>query len=208
METDTVWTHIHSERRALADLLAGIDEAQWEHDTLCPGWTVKDIAAHVISNPQIGWRHLGGMAARNLGRSYNAMIAREVVLWAREQTPATVLGDFERYAGSVRRVPVTTTIEPLLDVLVHTQDILRPLGLRHEMPAEAAVVAADRARLHARLMGWSAGRRVRMVATDIDWTRGRGPTVEGPIQELLMLTTGRAPDPALTSGDGLALLAG
>lgn len=206
MDPDTVWNHIHAERRALAEQLAGLEAEQWLHDTLCPGWTVKDIAAHVIANPQVRWHHIGGMFARNIGRSYNAMIAREVVRWGRTQTPASVLADFETYADSVRHVPITTRIEPLLDALVHTQDILRPLGLRHDMSPEAAAVAADRARLHARLMGWGASRKVRMVATDVNWTRGTGPDVRAPMQELLMLATGRAPDPSLTSGEGLALL--
>ena len=35
---------------------------------------------------------------------------------------------------------------------------------------------------------------VRMVATDVDWARGQGPVVEGPMQELLMLCAGREAD--------------
>jgi hypothetical protein len=45
-----------------------------------------------------------------------------------------------------------------------------------------------------------------MSATDVDWTRGTGPTVEGPMSELLMACAGRQPDPALVAGDGCALL--
>jgi uncharacterized protein (TIGR03083 family) len=202
MERDLVWQHIHTQRAALADILAGLSDADWQHDTLCPGWTVKDVAAHVISNPQLGLRQVSGMFARNIGRGYNAMIYREVRRLGALETPASVLADFETYAESTRKVPVTTTIEPLLDVLVHSQDILRPLGLHHDMPPDAAAVAADRARLFGATMGWGAARKVRLVATDIDWVRGRGPTIEGPMQELLMITSGRAPDAALVSGDG------
>jgi len=207
MERNTLWKHIHTERAALAVALTGLADADWEHDTLCPGWTVKDVAAHVIANPQTRFRDLSGMFARNVGRSYNTMIFRETKRLGSQNTPASVLADFARYADSTRHVPVTTTVEPLLDVLVHTQDILRPLGLHHDMPADAAAVAADRARLHSVLMGWRATRKVRLVASDLDWARGTGPTVEGPIQELLMVCTGRAPDPALVSGDGRELIA-
>jgi len=206
MDQDQLWRHIHAERRVLADALAGLRGDDWSRESLCPGWTVKDVAAHVISNPQVRMRHIAAMSARNLGRGYNTMIFREVKRWSATRTPADILAEFETYAGSTRHVPVTTTVEPLLDALVHTQDILRPLGLKHAAPAEATVVAADRARLHAAFMGWGAARRVRLVATDVDWVRGKGPTVEGPMAELLMVCTGRTPDPDLVTGDGQELL--
>jgi uncharacterized protein (TIGR03083 family) len=201
-----LWRHIHAERAALAEALSGIAAADWDRPSLCAGWTVKDVAAHVISTPQLGWRELAAMAARNLGRGPNAMIFREVKRLGRTQTPASVLADFERYAGSTRHVPVTTTVEPLVDVLVHTQDVLRPLGLRHDMPPEAAAAAADRVRLVGAVMGWRPP-RVRLVATDTSWTRGTGPSVEGPMQELLMLSAGRSPDAARLDGDGRERLA-
>jgi len=208
MDHEHLWQHIHAERASLAANLSGLDDDQWAHDTLCPGWTVKDVAAHVISTPQIGWRQMPAMAARNFGRGYNTMIYREVKRLGARETPESILADFERFATSTHHVPTTTSVEPLIDALLHHQDIVRPLGLRREMPPEAAAVAADRSRLLWSLMG---NRRVvrgtRMVATDIDWVRGSGPTIEGPMQELLMVCSGRAPDPALVSGDGIELLA-
>lgn len=200
MERDELWRHIHAERRALAEVLGTLDDTQWSHESLCVGWTVHDVAAHVIAHPQIRARHLAGMAARNPGRGYNAMLYREVKRLGARETRESILADFERYDGSRRHVPVVTATEALIDVLVHTQDILRPLGLAHEMPPVAAAVAGDRARFLARLMGWRAAREVRLVATDTDWVRGDGPTVRGPMQELLMLCTGRTPDRRLVTG--------
>jgi uncharacterized protein (TIGR03083 family) len=205
MDPSTTWQHIHRERRALAAILAHLPPDAWARESLCPGWSVLDVAAHIISNPQFGWSDIARMTRRNLGRSYNQMLYRAVKDWSADQTPERVLADFATYDGSLRHVPVTTRIEPMLDVLVHTQDILRPLGLDHEMPVDAAAVAADRARLHARMMGWRTG-PVRLVATDIDWARGRGPTVSGPMQELLLVSTGRARVAKELTGDGVALL--
>lgn len=205
MDTPAVWQHIHQERRALASLLTGLPDEAWQRDTLCPGWSVLDVAAHVISNPQINWGDIVRMARRHLGRGYNAMVFHAVKEWSADQSPERVLGDFEKYDGVQRHVPVTTTIEPLLDVLVHTQDILRPLGLTHEMPVEAAAVAANRALLTGRMLGWRTG-AVRLVATDIAWARGRGPTVSGPMQELLLVCSGRARVAQELAGDGVALL--
>ncbi len=208
MDRDRIWEHIHTERTVLSETLAGLTGAQWAHETLCPGWTVHDIAAHVISTPQIGWREMPVMAGRNLGRGYNTMIFREVKRLGARETRESILADFATYATSTHHVPTTTSVEPLIDALVHHQDIVRPLGLRRDMHPEAAAVAADRCRLLAWLMGSRRlVRRTRMVATDIDWTRGTGPRLEAPMQELLMLCAGRAADPSLVSGDGLELLA-
>lgn len=207
MDKERIWSHIHAERAALATTLAGLDLAQWEHASLCPGWRVQDVAAHVISNPQIGWRHLPGMFGRHLGRSYNTMILREVQRLGATETPASILEDFDRYADSRRHVPITTTVEPLVDVLLHHQDVVRPLGLHREMAPEAAAVAADRMRLLAPLSGTRRlVRSVRFEATDVAWTRGSGPVLRGPIQELLMAISGRQPDRSLLEGDGLAAL--
>lgn len=207
MDKATVWRHIHAERAALAETLNSLTDEQWEHESLCAGWTVKDVAAHVISTAKIKPTDMVGIAMRNLGRGYNTMIFREVKRLSREQSVEQILADYTTYATSTRKMPTVTVVEPLIDSLVHHQDILRPLGLSHEPDPQAAAVAADRCRTLSLLMG---SRRVvkgvRMVATDVDWTRGRGPTVEGPMLELLMLCAGRAGEPALLSGDGLESL--
>lgn len=207
MRTEELLRHTATQRVRLGEVLAGLSPADWEHDTLCTGWTVKDVAAHAITHPQTRWRDVPGMLARNLGRSYDAMVFREVKRRSATRTPADVLAEFEQYATSPHHAPVTTSVEPVLDVLVHTQDIARPLGLTVEMPPDAAAVAADRARLLDVISaGWRRARRVRLVATDVDWVRGSGPTVEGPMQELLMICTGRPAYDDLLSGDGLELL--
>lgn len=207
MDKATIWQHIHEERRSLAATLAGLDDEQWEQPSLCEGWTVKEVAAHVIAHPQIGWAQMPGMVARNLGHGYNAMIFREVKRLGERSTRESILADFETYDSSTRKVPTTTPVEPLIDALVHHQDILRPLGLRHEMAPEAAAVAADRSRTLAFLSGSRAVvKGTRMVATDIDWSRGRGPTLTGPVQELLMVCMGRGRVAEGLSGEGTELL--
>lgn len=208
MDTQAVWAHIHAERRALAATLADLTPEQWQADSLCAGWTVQDVAAHVISHPQIGWAQMPAMVARNLGHSYNAMIFREVKRMGASSTRESILADYAAFDGSTRKVPTTTVLEPLMDCLVHHQDITRPLGLRRDMDPEAAAAAADRARTLAFLSGTrKLVKGCRMVATDVDWVRGSGPTITGPVQELLMVCMGRARVATEISGDGLELLA-
>jgi uncharacterized protein (TIGR03083 family) len=192
MDKDTVWAHIHAERRALAGHLATLDADQWEHDSLCAGWTVRDVAAHLISTPQTGWREIVRMTPLFL-KGYNRAIY-EITKELGKASPESILEQYDRFDGSRHHVPVTTHVEPLIDALVHTQDVLRPLGIDHEMPVEAAAFAADRAYRGAVFFG-TAGRLrpLRLVATDTGWVRGRGDrVVEAPMQELLMFVTGRA----------------
>lgn len=208
MDRETVWDVIVAERVALRDQLRSLRPEEWDHPSLCAGWRVRDVAAHVISSPQLTW----GPTLRAMGalwRGYNRAILLDGQ--RRGSVPVTqILDQYERWA-EVRRGPVTVThVEPLVDVLVHTQDMLRPLGRTHPMPPEAAGVAADRCRLLAPLFGTTAlVRGVRMRATDAGWVRGsRGPLVEGPMAELLMLCAGRRADRELLSGNGLEAVAG
>ncbi len=94
--------------------------------------------------------------------------------------------------GSRRKAPFISDLEPLIDALVHGQDMMVPLGHQREMPPEAAATAAQRAwsmgfpfRAKKRLRGFS------LVATDHPWSVGEGTAVQGPVRALLMLVTGR-----------------
>jgi len=45
----SVWSTVHAERRALIDDLAGLEDAQWETPSLCPGWSVHDVVVHLVA---------------------------------------------------------------------------------------------------------------------------------------------------------------
>lgn len=208
VDKDQLWDIIVRERLALAAELGRLTEEEWATSSLCAGWSVKDVAAHVISSPQLTWSRTLRLAPAIARHGYNGMILRDGRRRGAVPT-AELLADYERWAP-VRRGPASVTdVEPLIDILVHSQDILRPLGRRHAMPVETVPLAGRRARLLAGLMGGRAVRRLRLVSTDTDWTVGpeHGPRVEGPAEELLMLLCGRPADLARLSGDGAASLA-
>jgi uncharacterized protein (TIGR03083 family) len=206
VDAEHSWRVIEHERRSLADLLADLTEDQWETPSLCEGWRVRDVAAHVAMAPQVpGIGSMLADAARAGGRfhTFNHDAAVRHAARPTEQ----IVSELREFAGS-RKLPVVTNYRNIVfDVLVHGQDIAIPLGLTRDMPVDAARAGADRIWT----MGWPfwARRRlrgVRLQATDVQWSVGDGPEVRGPIAALLLLLTGRpAALPRLT-GDGVPTL--
>lgn len=189
MDTDTIWSHIDAERAFLADTLASLPEAGWNRPSLCEGWTVRDVGAHVaMAHATLG--ELVGPALRT-GFRYDALIRDAAVRSPRshEEIVATLRG----FLGSRKKVPVITDLEPLIDVLVHNQDVCVPLGIEHAMPPEAAAAAADRVLSTPwPLRRWKPPAGRRLVATDTDWSWGEGAAVEAPMQAHLLAMTGRS----------------
>lgn len=188
MDSDTIWSHIDSQRTALADILETLPEDAWRTPSLCDAWTVRDVAAHLtFSHATLG--ELVGTAVRS-GFRYHATV-RDAAL----RSPLShqqIIDKLRGFVGSRRTVPFVSEREPLLDILIHTQDICLPLGIYHPMPTDAAVVALER------VLWWSRRfplgprlRDVHLVATDVDWEWGSGRRVEGPVRWLLLGAGGR-----------------
>ena len=47
MEQSEVWAAIDDQRRALVLLLDDLSEQEWRQPSLCEGWTVRQVAAHL-----------------------------------------------------------------------------------------------------------------------------------------------------------------
>ena len=131
MDSDDVWQHIDAERSWLADLLESLPvDGLGPAEPVRRGGRVRDVGAHLaFSHARV--RDVLWPAVRT-GFRYNAMIKYSAVRspLGHEQIVATLRG----FVGSRRKAPMVTDLEPLLDILVHTQDICRPLGIEHPMP--------------------------------------------------------------------------
>jgi len=209
MDADQMWQVIQQQRLAIADLLDGLTTAQWESPSLCEGWRIRDVAAHlttVTTPPPPGALLVDVVRARGSFHRLNTLASRR-----RAGRPtAQLVADLRAHAAS-RKVPVVSNDRNVLfDLLVHGQDIAIPLGVDLPMPPEAAADGADRVWS----MGWPfrAQRRLRgmrLTATDTAWSAGSGAEIRGPIRGLLLLLTGRTSAAVpLLSGEGVAPLAG
>jgi uncharacterized protein (TIGR03083 family) len=190
LDTDQVWQAVDAQRLALVAELERLTDAEWRTPSLCAGWTVRDVAAHLtlqqVRGPGDGvtefLRHPGGM---------NRMIREAARSRARRPT-ADLIAGIRAGVGTRRHNLGLTPRETLIDALVHSQDITVPLGRPLPLAPDAAAEAATR--VWERGWPWHPRRRFagfRLAATDVDWSVGAGTPVEGPIDALLMLLTGR-----------------
>jgi uncharacterized protein (TIGR03083 family) len=202
--SDEIWPTIHAERRALADDLAGLSADQWATPSLCSGWTVHEVLAHLLATAKMTPpKFLARMAAA--GFSFHRFSARQV---AREGAggPEATLAAF-RAAEDRESAPPGPKVSWLGEALVHGEDIRRPLGIPHHYPSsEVARALAFYAGSNALIGGKRRVAGVTLRATDADVTQGSGPVVEGPVMSLLLVATGRRPALDDLSGPGLSLL--
>ncbi|WP_217239294.1 maleylpyruvate isomerase family mycothiol-dependent enzyme [Streptomyces sp. AC555_RSS877] len=191
--TDERWQIVDRERASLADLLEGLSPEEWETPTRCGDWRVRDVAAHLTLAARFSYRAVLREFVHARG-DFDRMIHDSAVREA--QLPvAEIAANLRAIVGSRRLAPTTSPREPLLDLLVHGQDIALALGRRRAMPPAAARDAADRVwTMRVPPRPWPLP-NARLVATDVVWTRGEGEEVRGPIAALLLLLTGR-PDAA------------
>lgn len=188
MDTNTVWHHIDTERAWLAELLESLPDQAWQRPSLCLGWTVRDVAAH-LTFAQTPVHHMLWPALR-AGFRYDKVVHDTAV--RSPLTHAEIVATLRGFVGSRRRVAFITDLDPLIDILVHNQDICRPLGIDHPMPPDAAAAAADRVLSTPRpIRRWNSPQQVRLIATDVDWAYGRGEEVRRPMEAHLLALTGR-----------------
>lgn len=178
-----------AERADLADLLATLTPAQWDAPSLCDGWRVRDVVAHAFSYEELG---LAGLIGRFLG---NGLVparvnAAGVAAFADHSTD-----DLLAIVRRCRRPRGLTTgfggKIALTDAVIHHQDIRRPLGLPREIPSERLRVVLGFACTAPPIGASKRIKGLTLTATDLDWTAGDGPAVEGPAESLLMAIAGR-----------------
>ena len=150
---------------------------------------MRDVAAHLT----IAARYSYGQVVREMVRArgdWNRMIHDSAVREA-SLPVGEIVANLRSIVGSRRLAPTTSPHEPLLDLLVHGQDIALALGRERAVPAVAARDSAERVwTMRFPPRPWPLP-KARLVATDIEWARGEGEEIRGPVTALLLLLTGR-----------------
>ncbi len=199
-DTRGVWADVHAERRALIEDLSGLTRQQWDVASLCAGWTVRDVVAHLAATAVLTKRGFAGEFLR-AGFSVDRIVQRQVMA-GRKTDPSELLAALRASANSTASPPLPV-ISRIVEIVVHGEDIRRPLGLDHayctdHIGASVGYMAADRR---------SGGRKrlagLRLIGTDVDFVIGDGPAIEGPAVSLLLAACGRRVALPELSGPGV-----
>jgi uncharacterized protein (TIGR03083 family) len=199
---------LEAERGELFTLLEGLTPEQWEHPTLCTAWRVRDVAAHVISYDVPTGRILAYVLANRTFRPTSPL--------DHDRMNRSVLAPWEGLPTNEILAGLRSCLEPtgfrrllgprlaLCDVVIHQQDIRRPLNMPRQIPAVRLTTTLD-VLLHHPLYR-SYGKRcrgLRLVGLDAGWAAGKGPVIEGPAEALALAIAGGRTALSDLKGDGL-----
>lgn len=191
---------IAAERRDLVDFLRTLSDDDWETPSLCSGWRVRDVVAHLLydATSPLTYANAIRRARGSVDRINNLLVDDQ-----RSTAPDRLV---ERLESSVGRGPFARLApsSALADVLVHHQDIRRPLGKPRQIPAERLRTVLNRPDPFAQPKQYTRG--LRFVATDVDWATGDGPEIRGPGEALALAMVGRPVVLDELNGDGVEVL--
>jgi len=202
---------IRTERLAFLDLLETLTPEEWAVPSLCRGWTVQDVAAHLAVAPMAPPDQALALLVRS-GFRVNRVNAELAKSWSRRGREAVL----EQLRTNAEKGAKPFGVPPpaaLADAVVHGLDVRRPLGRPRDVPLEAFTRVADSS-VALRwpltvLVGGSPRKRVRgvrLIADDVEWAYGEGPEVHGTSDSMLLLLAGRRLEPGELSGRGAPVL--
>ncbi|MHA2787555.1 maleylpyruvate isomerase family mycothiol-dependent enzyme [Corynebacterium sp. S7] len=206
MTMPEMWDYIHAERIDLAGDLCNLRGKQWETPSLCPGWSVHDVLAHLVDTAHTGKLEFAGKMWRARG---NFHLANEngIKRWKHED-PRETLHDFLE-ARFTTKLPPAHPSTRLVEMIVHAEDIRRPLSIHAEYPDQPiheALVYQLRTST-----SFDGGREraegLHLIDSENGTSWGQGEDVSGRAIDLLLAVSGRVIRPDLLTGPGAHKLA-
>ena len=204
----SVFEVIRDERLGLVERLRALPDEAWATPSLCAGWSVHHVVAHLATPFSV----TRGRFALEVVRSRGIAGAMDRIARRLHGRPTgELLALLEQNAGSTFRPPGMPAAAPLTDIVAHGADIRWALGDGHDdwgRPARLAPVLdfLVSSRAHAGFVPVSRLRGLRLVATDQDWAHGTGREVKGPSLALAMAVLGRPAALPSLHGEGVEAL--
>jgi len=181
---------ITGHRRQLTDLLAALPASAWDQPSLCAGWRVREVAAHILMTLRTpAWRFAAEMARS--GGNFSRMADR-VARRDGAAAPAELVAALREHEDTIFQPPGGGVGAGLTHDVIHGLDMTAALGVEHPVPeptlrAVLDTVNGTQSRKHfgVNLDG------IRLQADDIDWSCGSGQVVSGSAQDLALVACGR-----------------
>ena len=207
MNTDELYARTTRNRLEVADLLDTLHPEQWDAPTLCEGWTVRHLTAHLLQPMLVGFGRFFLVALRHRGDTA-ATVDRVTRTIARREPPE-LLALLRSHASDRVDPPRVGPMGPFAETCIHLRDIARPLGLAADARQEdwlelLRYLTSPRPATSLLTPERIAG--LTLVATDAPWQHGSGPRVTGSVEALTMAVTGRTAALADLDGPGVDIL--
>lgn len=188
MTTKDVEALYTAERDRFAEELAGLNDAAWQTPSLCEGWTVRDVCAHLLMPYELG---LGSFFVGLVRARFN--FDKLADRWARtdQRTGAELARSIAKTTAAGFAVPGAGELAPLAHLAIHAGDARRPLGIAGRISPEAGSMVLKDLTSGKHSVGDELLRGLRFQADDADWSRGDGPEVSGDVATLLSALSGR-----------------
>jgi uncharacterized protein (TIGR03083 family) len=181
---------VAAEFTSLAGLLAAATDAQWDTPSLCAGWRVREVVAHLT------------MAARYQEEEFMAELRRcefDFTRLSNEVASRDARLPTGELVANLRSAVMRHWTPPgggyhgaLNHVVIHGLDVTVPLGAARRCPDETIRVVLDDLTAgggHAHFGIAIDGRHLQ--ATDLDWSHGSGPALRGTAADLALTLCGR-----------------
>ncbi|MFJ9418634.1 maleylpyruvate isomerase family mycothiol-dependent enzyme [Streptomyces sp. NPDC101227] len=191
---------IAAERRELADMLDALPSDAWDAPTLCAGWRVREVAAHM----SMGFRHSFGRQARELLKA-RGNLNRMTDRLARKDAAAAAPPELAAFLRDNAHHPWTPPVGGLTSALghdvVHGLDIAVALGLDRRVPDDRLRTVLDATGPRSAKFFGADLTGIALHADDLDWSFGSGTPVHGTAQDLVLVTFGRKLPPGRLRGE-------
>ena len=175
---------------ALADVLQTQPASVADAPSLCAGWSVKHVLAHMT----MAARYDGPAFGRELAAAgQDFQVVSETVARRDGDLPfRQLLADLRSDTLAAWAPPGGGAMGALTHAVIHGLDITSALGRPRTSDDQATelVLAAMTDGVAAHFGTSASGHRLQ--ATDLEWQFGEGPTTEAPAADLILALAGRA----------------
>jgi uncharacterized protein (TIGR03083 family) len=181
---------VAAEFASLAGLLATVSDDQWDTPSMCAGWRVREVVAHLTMAARYSAEEFMAELRRcefDFTRLSNELASRDANRPAEELVANLRSGIMQRWTP-----PGGGYHGALNHVVIHGLDVTVPLGAPRCSPDETIRVILDGLTAgggHGHFGVAIDGRR--LEATDLDWSYGSGPVLRGPAAHLVLALAGR-----------------
>ena len=200
------WTSIKNGREAFGTYLTDLTPDDWNKQSLCAAWTVKETAAHMLVIPTMSKGKVFG-AFLSSGFNLEKMNAKLVRKLTAEMSAAQIAAITTSSAASHGMPPGLKLPGILNELAIHAADITEAVGKPFDLPVTDYVACLDHLKNVQPVFGTK--KRIeglQLKATDADWSTGSGPVVAGSSKQLLLAITGRRSALDNLTGDGVETL--